>query len=268
MKNILNEMSVYEKEQILRKHKGGKKVYVENFNKLVNNKLGSVNPLLVEQEDPNVKYLTDNGYKIVDKVSLPNGQYIYGGSGGVCYIYDKDGKTNTGYAVVMTYVIRGEWKKTPIEVKDGKFYDTSSKKDAEFKQILFKEAGYKPTQQTQTNSDQTQSLINKVATEGLKNILPAMIQSPPFVGYYSGYVISGTFNGVNYSWDLNGVDGMSGVRGLIDGVIETENNSFLSENFQITDANPKGTWVGFSDEGSNHFVCYQTTDNKIKCVNV
>jgi len=269
MKNILNEISSYEKEQILKKHRGGMMVETKKFQKLIHNKLGSVKPLLIEQEDPSVKYLTDNGYKIVDKVSLPNGQYIYGGSGGVCYIYDKDGKTNTGYAVVMPYVIRGQWENTPIEVIDGKFYDTVSKKDPEFKQILFKEAGYKPTQQTQDQTqdqtqNQTQTLTNKISSEGIKNVSDDMINSDPFTGDYSGYVFGGTFKGVNYQWDANGVEGMSGVRGLVDGYIISEKNSTLSK-YGVEDADTSGVWVGFHDGKMMAFACYKSTSGTPKC---
>ena len=95
-----------------------------------------------------------------------------------------------------------------------------------------------------------------------------MIQSPPFKGYYSGYVFSGNFNGVDYEWDGNGVEGMSGIRGSVDGKILTENNSYLAENGGITDADPNGTWVGFmSDNESIYIACYKTTKGTIKCVN-
>ena len=88
-----------------------------------------------------------------------------------------------------------------------------------------------------------------------------MISSPPFKGRYSGYVISGNFKGVEYAWDLNGVEGMQGVRGNMEGIILTENNSYLPE-IGITDANPTGVWVGWGVGNSIEFVCYYTKDNK------
>ena len=50
MKHLLNNLSSDEKNRILEQHKGGMKVYNENFNKLLKNKLGSVKPLVMEQE--------------------------------------------------------------------------------------------------------------------------------------------------------------------------------------------------------------------------
>lgn len=46
MKHILNDISQDEKNSILEKYDGELKVSVENFNKLANNKLGSVKPLV------------------------------------------------------------------------------------------------------------------------------------------------------------------------------------------------------------------------------
>ena len=49
MKHIFNNLSEEEKNNILEQHTGGKKFIVENFNKLVENKLGDVKPLVNEQ---------------------------------------------------------------------------------------------------------------------------------------------------------------------------------------------------------------------------
>ena len=94
-----------------------------------------------------------------------------------------------------------------------------------------------------------------------------MVSSPPFPGSWSGYVFGGTFNGTNYWWDCNGVDGMMGVRGQVEGKITSENNSTLSKETkqQITDADPKGVWVGFYSS-NDKFVVYTTTTGKPKCV--
>ena len=113
-----------------------------------------------------------------------------------------------------------------------------------------------------------QNVVSSKLSEGIQNVLPQMIQSPPFKGTYSGYVFRGNFNGVDYEWIGNGVEGMSGIRGISAGVILTENNSYLAENGGITDADPKGTWVGFmSDNESIYIACYKTTKGTIKCVN-
>lgn len=49
MKHIFNNLSEEEKNNILEQHAGGKEFIIENFNKLVENKLGDVKPLVNEQ---------------------------------------------------------------------------------------------------------------------------------------------------------------------------------------------------------------------------
>lgn len=53
MKHILNNLSEYEKNSI-REQYTGKKIIIENFNKLVNTKLGNGKPL-IEQDEENCK---------------------------------------------------------------------------------------------------------------------------------------------------------------------------------------------------------------------
>jgi len=55
MKHLLNDLSEEEKNRIREQHTGGKKLVIENFDKLVNTKLGDVKPLLREQtEEANI----------------------------------------------------------------------------------------------------------------------------------------------------------------------------------------------------------------------
>jgi len=49
MKHILNNLSEEEKNRIREQHTGGKKIVIENFNKLVNTKLGDTKPFLTEE---------------------------------------------------------------------------------------------------------------------------------------------------------------------------------------------------------------------------
>ena len=49
MKHILNNLSEEEKNAIREQHTGGMKVMTENFNKLINSKLGDSKPLLEEE---------------------------------------------------------------------------------------------------------------------------------------------------------------------------------------------------------------------------
>ena len=43
---------------------------------------------------------------------------------------------------------------------------------------------------------QSESMTNNVAKEGLKNVTPQMVESPPFDGTMGAYSFGGTFNGV------------------------------------------------------------------------
>lgn len=55
MKHLLNDLSEEEKNRIREQHTGGKKLVIENFDKLVNTKLGDAKPLLREQtEEANI----------------------------------------------------------------------------------------------------------------------------------------------------------------------------------------------------------------------
>ena len=45
MKHLLNDLSEEEKNRIREQHTGGKKIMIENFNKLINTKLGDARPL-------------------------------------------------------------------------------------------------------------------------------------------------------------------------------------------------------------------------------
>ena len=52
MKHLLNDLSDEEKNGIREQHLGGKKIVIENFNKLINTKLGDAKPYLNEEESP------------------------------------------------------------------------------------------------------------------------------------------------------------------------------------------------------------------------
>ncbi len=51
MKHLLNNLSQEEKDNIRRQHSGGMNVVTENFDRLLNNKLGDVKPLINEDEE-------------------------------------------------------------------------------------------------------------------------------------------------------------------------------------------------------------------------
>jgi hypothetical protein len=129
----------------------------------------------------------------------------------------------------------------------------------------------KPT--ATTNQEQTKIITNKVASEGLKNVTPQMVESPPFDGERWAYGFGGEFNGIGYSWECNGVEGMVGVRGFdIRGKIISDKNEILSQltKQEVTDAQKGGNFIGFAENAGGSrggFVIYTTTSNKPKCIN-
>jgi len=78
MKNILKEISESEKKSILEQHQGGMKVMTENFNKLLNSKLGDVRPIMeqlwnkIETQMTNVKTGQKMYFDIIDVYFMDN----------------------------------------------------------------------------------------------------------------------------------------------------------------------------------------------------
>jgi hypothetical protein len=82
MKHILNNLSEEEKNSIREQHTGGMKVMTENFNKLLNSKLGDAKPLVNEEQTlpflnvfPNVNVLKSVNDTIM--TISPNSNVIY-----------------------------------------------------------------------------------------------------------------------------------------------------------------------------------------------
>jgi hypothetical protein len=51
MKHLLNDLSEEEKNRIREQHTGGKKIMIENFNQLLNKKLGEVKTIVKDSEN-------------------------------------------------------------------------------------------------------------------------------------------------------------------------------------------------------------------------
>ena len=89
MKHLLNNMSEEEKNAIREQHAGGMKVITENFNKLLNSKLGDSKPLVSEQvknsgpSEENITLFTNavnvNRFKFDPKSSDARMAFIYQG---------------------------------------------------------------------------------------------------------------------------------------------------------------------------------------------
>ena len=190
------------------------------------------------------------------KIGLPNGNYIGDGSGYEYEILDLN-DAKTGYSVKAETGIRGYKSDDKVTISDG---IPTSETWGVGGTYSFENVGYKPQAQPEQIS------VSSKLSEGIKNVTPQMIQSPPFKGNCSGYVFGGDFNGVKYQWDGSGVSGMTDIGGPIEGLILSENNSYLAQK-GITDADPNGVWVGFlSDNRLSSFACYKTTEGTIKCL--
>ena len=218
-----------------------------------------------------------SGYKEVTKINLPDGTYIANPDGsatinsqenlnnvGDIHIYNNNQRT--GYVINFNNPSRSGHKNEEINIRGGN-------QDSFEGKVYYKDVGYKPNpQQSTTNQGQTKTMTNNVAKEGLKNVTPQMVESPPFNGERWAYGFGGEFNGVMYSWECNGVEGMGGVRGIdnIPGKVISDKNETLSQltKEEVTDAQKGGNFIGFVTNGSRGgFVIYTTTSNKPKCIN-
>ena len=217
-----------------------------------------------------------SGYKEVTKINLPDGTYIANPDGsatinsqenlnnvGDIHIYNNNQRT--GYVINFNNPSRSGHKNEEINIRGGN-------QDSFEGKVYYKDVGYKPNpQQSTTNQGQTKTMTNNVAKEGLKNVTPQMVESPPFDGTMGAYSFGGTFNGVEYLWNCNGVEDMGGVRGFdIPGKVISDKNETLSQltKEEVTDAQKGGNFIGFVTNGSRGgFVIYTTTSNKPKCIN-
>jgi hypothetical protein len=308
MKHLLNDLSEEEKNRIREQHTGGKKIMIENFNQLLNKKLGEVKPLINEQEidgeeeESETPYINPKfaelGYQKVDEVNLADGEYIGNpipelydlpdfaklNSVENVFIFTKD-KKYTGYILELSMASRSGEDNLPVSIT-GKKVTIDGNPKRTFSSY-YKQSTSQPSTTVNEQETQTTKTINtKVASEGLKNISDEMVKAAPFIGEYSSSSISGVFNGINYNWDFSGVEGMLGVKGIVQGKITSGYNSDLSnpedlngkpiESFfnskQKTGSevvpNNNNVWVGFKGTSSStNFACFTNASGKITCKN-
>ena len=133
------------------------------------------------------------------------------------------------------------------------------------------EAAIMPAEPTDPAVNQNiKPIINRVASEGIKNVTPAMMEADQFKGNFQGSSFGGTFNGVNYVWDCTGVPGMLTSQFMVEGDIisQTSKNMFVEINKTPADNNynAESPSVGFYDGNGVNFVIYTTTDGKVNCL--
>ena len=149
MKHLLNNMTEEEKNSIREQYSDKLKVVTESFRKLVGSKLGDVKPINEQNNeflDGQVKNFETQGYKVVPKFELADGEYNIEGAGYVCYIM-KDGK-DSGFVYVTTGGIRGMWDGKKVKVVGGQIPKLEY---GEVYKILYKPVAPVPTSGTTQN---------------------------------------------------------------------------------------------------------------------
>jgi hypothetical protein len=122
-----------------------------------------VRKIIKEQSDLD-KYtvnpiIENEGYKIVNELSLPDGVYNASGSGSVLYLY-QNGK-NTGYCIVATNGIRGQWNGTKVNVTNNTVQLPSIIDTGKVYRILYNQSLVGQTNE-QTEKELKTMMINKL----------------------------------------------------------------------------------------------------------
>ena len=190
-----------------------------------------------------------------NKIDLPDGNYLGTGIGSQYNIMDMQGN-DTGYKVKSKIIIRGFKENDPVTITNG--IPTSD---------TWGEGGTytKDPKVNYTPSEPGAPVENKVVN-GINALPAAMIKQDPFPGKLQGGVLSGTFMGQLYNWDLNGVDGFrneSGTGAVNTGKMISEYASY----FGITDAKLGIDFLGLdlsSDGDGPWYIVYTRTNGKPK----
>jgi hypothetical protein len=124
-------------------------------------------------------------------------------------------------------------------------------------------------------NEEENTIINKVASEGLKNLTTDMMVAP-LDGRLDGQTIITNFNNVIYKWDCSGIDGVpnwvgtssyhfgeSGFPGSIG--IDTIEAYIKGFNLTIEDEKPNTPVIGFGSARFS-FILYTTNTGKVKCL--
>jgi hypothetical protein len=230
MKNLFNDLSELEKNRILEQHEGGKNLVIENFQKLLTTKLGSVKPLMMEQNDITEKEtqeLLGMGFKEVSEVNLPNGTYQMGGSGYRIDILSKD-ETDTGYRIILNQGIRGLYS-GPIQIVNKKPVVD------EINKIMFKDMGFKAVSQVKVTITPEMLMNSSIPQEVVSAPAPRFTIS----GGQGVFRIKGSQDlfGIDFSKYLSDING--------EYYLFTETAEYLNQNKPNYGAKPKTQGAAF-----------------------
>jgi len=121
MKHLLNDLSEEVKNSIREQHNGGKKIVIENFNKLVNTKSGDVKLFLNEENISNKQCLIDAGFKLQSIGGPETRRTVYTNvTDGKTYQYYEDG---TVRVFNNKEHMEGKWSCDSNSPKGVKVYD-------------------------------------------------------------------------------------------------------------------------------------------------
>jgi hypothetical protein len=209
----------------------------------------------------NLKESEDDGAP-VDKINLPNGNYIGDGSGASYDILDKQ-RNDTGYRVRSNKSIRGFVQDDPVRVINGVAYSDTWGEGGEY---TYNDVGYL--------AGDGQTITINVRKQGVKLTTSLMKSAEDTKAIGIEDKIIAIHQGKTYAWKLSGIHEFSN---KLQGTLQCEANMFqvdpdnnpeltASKYLQLNDADPNGYFVGIYDDGTFYIVYDSASGAKFKQV--
>ena len=207
----------------------------------------------------NLKEAEDDGTP-VDKIDLPNGNYIGDGGGYGYNILDKQ-RNDTGYHVTSEIGIRGIVRDDPVRVINGVAYSDTWGEGGKY---TYNDVGYL--------ASDGQTITINVRKQGVKLNTSLMKSSENTKAIGIEDKIIAIHQGKTYEWNLDGIHEFSN---KIQGILQCEANMFqldpdndpeltASKYLQLNDADPNGFFVGIYEDGGIYgdgtfYIVYDST---------
>ena len=176
--------------------------------------------ILLEQEDKNIdpeikrviKY-QKKGYKVVDKIDLPDGVYWPYGGGYEYDLWDINTAEDTGYVIITSYGLKGSYD----HIRYGSKKDVKNGKPAGVSKILYKDTGYQvndntgidlflPPANAKNFKGKEIGAINKVGSS-IGSIPNQLIESNSTRAVFNNGYFGGIVDDKWYLWDITSVEG-------------------------------------------------------------